>query len=152
MPEFILDRGDPADSWYDSLDAFTQGFVEAAFFTDTGSDNEEEGLGEGSCVSEIALESRAWIVQHCAAWQSLPDVAALLDQAYSLPGYDATMAGRDFWFTSNGHGVGFWDRRELQAGGLGDKLSALCGWRAKNRFGEVGMYRGDDGLIYFCHG
>lgn len=54
------------------------------------------------------------------------------------PAYAA--AGHDLWLTSQGHGVGFWDRDPLEAGGLGDRLSAVakqfsgtyaefyCGW------------------------
>jgi hypothetical protein len=34
--------------------------------------------------------------------------------------------GHDYYMTRQGHGVGFWDRKELDADGLGDKLSALC--------------------------
>jgi hypothetical protein len=43
------------------------------------------------------------------------------------PGYAA--AGHDLYLTSAGHGVGFWDRDCLREDGLGDQLSALCGWR-----------------------
>lgn len=35
--------------------------------------------------------------------------------------------GHDVWLTSSGHGAGFWDRRELEANGLGDRLYAFCG-------------------------
>lgn len=44
--------------------------------------------------------------------------------------YDAKGAGRDFWFTRCGHGVGFWDR-DLP-GDLGDKLTAIA-----EEFGNV---------------
>jgi hypothetical protein len=30
-----------------------------------------------------------------------------------MSGYSEEQAGRDFWFTRQGHGVGFWDREEL---------------------------------------
>lgn len=43
--------------------------------------------------------------------------------------YDAHAAGRDFWFTRNGCGVGFWDRG---LGEIGDKLSEIA-----SAFGEV---------------
>ena len=29
-------------------------------------------------------------------------------------GYCEEQAGRDFWFTRQGHGAGFWDREELR--------------------------------------
>lgn len=61
----------------------------------------------------------------------------LLDDAANRPGYGShpdcgtlhpgyAAAGHDLWLTSQGHGVGFWDRDELDADDLGDKLSALC--------------------------
>ncbi len=47
---------------------------------------------------------------------------------------------QDFWYTRNGHGVGFWDRG---LGKVGDDLSTL----ARNEHGRD-LYLGDDGLIY----
>ena len=34
--------------------------------------------------------------------------------------------GHDLYLTCAGHGVGFWDRKELDEGGLGDALTAHC--------------------------
>lgn len=141
MPEFILDMGDPDTAHrFNALDSFTQGYIEAAFFTSTGPDNEEEGLGEGS-VAELAPDTLADIVADCAKWQA--DQAGLLQAAYDYPtakAYDARRAGNDYWYTRNGHGTGFWDRG---LGDVGDKLAAAC------HHHSVDMCRGDDGLIYF---
>lgn len=54
--------------------------------------------------------------------------------------------GHDLYLTSAGHGVGFWDRDELEPKDLGDKLSAFCGWG--KAIGEPGtdFYRG---WLYF---
>jgi hypothetical protein len=41
-------------------------------------------------------------------------------------GSGAASFGHDLWLTSRGHGAGFWDRPELDAGKLGDKLTAAC--------------------------
>lgn len=38
---------------------------------------------------------------------------------------DAAQYGHDFWLTRNGHGAGFWDRRELEANELGERLTKL---------------------------
>ena len=56
--------------------------------------------------------------------------------------FDDSEAGADFWFTRNGHGVGYWDGDypEPQATRLDD---------ASKRFGEVWLYVGDDGQLYF---
>ena len=47
--------------------------------------------------------------------------------------------GHDLWLTTRGHGIGFWDRDELEADGLGDRLTEAC-----ERFGEPQpqFYRG----------
>jgi hypothetical protein len=34
--------------------------------------------------------------------------------------------GHDLWLTLQGHGVGFWDRDELKAASLGDRLTKAC--------------------------
>lgn len=142
MPEFILDMGSPEGARaYAGLDDFTQGCIEAAFFTDTGPDQEADGLGDDASVAEIAPISLAKITADCMAFQQAN--AALLAQAYDRTGYDPASAGRDYWFTRNGHGAGFWDRETLDAAGLGDRLSEACGRS------EMYLYRGDDGLIYF---
>jgi hypothetical protein len=163
MPEFVLDLGDSQGArTYASLSSFEQGYIEAAFFTSTGPDNEAEGLGEGSSFGELAPSAIDRIKADCAAFEAL--AADLLALAYATDEYDATQAGRDFWFTRNGHGVGFWDREQLEkdvyqhANGskhlepdafnakhsknLGGQLSDLC------RYSEVDLVRGDDGLIY----
>ena len=53
---------------------------------------------------------------------------------------DPRQHGYDFWLTRNGHGTGFWDRGY---GDIGDKLTAFA-----EKFGEVNVYKGDDGKAY----
>ena len=141
MPEFILDHGtSEASKAFRALDSFTQGYIEAAFFTSTGPDNAEEGLGEAS-FAEIAPASLTEVMAECAKFQT--DNAYLLERACERSDYDWHRAGVDYWLTRNGHGAGFWDRKELEPDNLGDRLSDAC------RHHESNMYRGDDGLIYF---
>lgn len=145
MPEFILDMGDSTGAnVFASLDSFAQGYVEAMFFTDTGTGDDAENGLEDASVAELASETLDKIKADCARFQEL--AADLLANACQRDDYDMESAGRDFWYTRNGHGVGFWDRKTLSADGLGDALSALCGWHTA--FGELSVYRGDDGLIY----
>jgi hypothetical protein len=136
MPEFIMNEAGAvtppgaAPLTWQALDDFTQGYIEALFFTDSSpawdkSDIEEnpaqwasdcaEGVSDGelpgdSEFGDISPESLARILGDCAKFQS--DNAATLDLAYESD-YDETQAGRDFWYTRNGHGVGFWDREQL---------------------------------------
>ena len=55
-------------------------------------------------------------------------------------GSDLEQAGHDFWLTRNHHGCGFWDGDWPRAG---DRLTQAC-----ERYPEVTLYVGDDGLIY----
>lgn len=149
---------------FGDLDAFTQGYIEALFFTET------ESALHGECgFSDLAPDSLASIIDDCEAFQR--ETAALLAEAYAR-GYAAEQAGRDYWFTRNGHGVGFWDRdalkpqgaewdalqrpldtwspaesatySRLQAESLGKRLSGAC------RHDSVNAYLGDDGKVYLA--
>lgn len=138
MPEFILQKAHGAE--WEALDSFAQGYFEAAFFTNAHSDNpelEEKGF------SDLAAESIEQAKTECEAFQR--ENAATLEEAYAMDDalgfglYSAEQAGRDYWFTRNGHGVGFWDRG---LGDIGERLSAAC------RYDERDMYLGDDGRVY----
>jgi hypothetical protein len=161
MPKFILCHGSAESAQaFNALDAFTRGYIEAAFFTCDF---------ENAYTCELAPSALAEIIVDCTAWQA--KAAKLLDVAYDHCDYKAEQAGRDYWFTRNGHGVGFWDRKQLERplyynrpenkfelgddstahwegaqplGSLGDALSKLA-----EKAGGVDMYRGDDDSIYF---
>ena len=138
MPAFIMPiETTKAVMSFRALDTFAQGYVEAMFFTETGHMEDEDC--EDATFDDLSPEALATIASDCAAFQSAN--RALLEEAYGRE-YTEEQAGRDYWFTRNGHGVGFWDRRELREGGLGDKLSAAC------RCDAVTLYMGDDGLLY----
>lgn len=144
MPEFIMPH-DNAPEWRD-LSVFEQGYVEAMFFTNQGDLSDD--IPEDATFSDLAPETLAGIRKDCAAFlASLPrdaDGYTDIDHARHLQPdtYDDTAAGRDFWYTRCGHGVGFWDRG-LDA--IGDRLSA-----AARAFSNVDVYRGDDGRIYLA--
>jgi hypothetical protein len=171
MPEFQLEGASEPD--FRALDSFTQGYIEALFFTSEGpgvSTREfktkvyqkrlEEGQADGQLPGDVgfpdlAPETLARIVADCKGFQERN--AALLQEAYDTDDYEAEQAGRDFWFTRNGHGVGYWDRKALEVNGIGDRLSACCGWRSNTDreadptalyFGEIDAYFGDDDKVY----
>lgn len=155
MPQFELDESGTVEGLeFADLPAFVQGYLEAMFFTNeaTGvsmvdwSDPEvQSDLEEGSLdgplpadagFSDIYPGSLQTAIEECAEFEK--EAADLLEQAYERD-YDATQAGRDFWFTRNGHGVGFWDRDVLSSTGephtggndhdgesLGEKLSDIA--------------------------
>lgn len=139
MPEFILEGRDHAAR---AESDFVLGFIEAAFFTsnepgrymdewftdearaarDAGYESEIPG---DAGYNELHPESLARIREFCGDWQKAN--RKLLARAYKRMGYDEAQAGRDLWFTMNGHGVGFWDREALKARGLGDALTDAAG-------------------------
>lgn len=173
MPEFILDTSGKATTlgpfgkpyavkWRD-LDWFTQGYIEALFFTENapGVSTEEwqatEEHVEGTIpddvgFSDLAPETIAEIIEDCRKFQA--QCATALEEAQEVPGWgegeergprgDDTwdgMAGRDFWYTRNGHGCGFWDGDWPEP--YASTLTAAC-----KGFGEVDAYLGDDGKVY----
>lgn len=139
MSEFALDYGSPeAARRFGELDAFTQGYLTAAFWLAKDEDDlDESGNPNDSpdwTVDDLAPEAIERATACCADFQSAN--AADLDAT----GADAERNGVDFWLTRNRHGAGFWDRGY---GEIGDRLTANA-----RPYGETDLYRGDDGRIY----
>ena len=105
------------------VDFFTEGYIEAAFWT------EEENGTKGRTIFDLSAESLVKIVDDCTKFQT--ENEADLDNART-PDYN----GHDFWLSRNGHGAGFFDR---DLGPVGDRLQ-----KAARAFGEVYVeqYRG----------
>lgn len=156
MPYFILDTtGTVAnvrapsieavkrvDIDFDDLDVFTQGYIEAMFFTSTGTG--DDGDMEDAGFADLAPETLTAIIADCAAFTA----AALASDALKRgdrplwPSLDdETQAGRDFWYTRCGHGCGFW-------GGDWEEPFAPELDRIARTFSNVDLYRGDDGKLY----
>jgi hypothetical protein len=118
------------------LDAFTQGYIEALFFTEMehGTDRESHNPEVHSSLpgdvtfADLAPEALQSIIADCAAFQR--DNEALLSEAYGR-GYEEARAGHDYWLTRNGHGAGFWDRSELEPNS--DEYEALTAEMIANR-------------------
>jgi hypothetical protein len=127
MPEFQMNGKHKPE--FKALPYFVQGFIEAMFFTDCAnrvdsddwfSDENQHALEEGQIdgnlpsdvgFAELHPDSLATIVAFCQAFETA--AKDLLEQAYEREDYDSEQAGRDLWFTSQGHGVGYWDRKQL---------------------------------------
>jgi hypothetical protein len=135
MSEFVMDGRNHAAR---AESEFVLGFIEAMFFTNvepslSRSDWFKRGTqrrmreGQISCLPsdagycDLSPESLQSIREFCQEFQT--SAANLLSLAYRRHDYDERQAGADLWFTSQGHGVGFWDRSQLDSGDLGDKLS-----------------------------
>jgi hypothetical protein len=138
MPEFILPIASAETAReFNSLDTFTQGYLTALFWT------EEEHLTEEGCANAGPADMRpsflADCIGDCAKFQS--DNAADLKLAQER-GRDLDHCGHDFWLNRNGHGTGFWDRKELEADGLGERLSDAC-----KRFSVVDVGLDEEGRV-----
>lgn len=141
MPRYDMAGSDSPE--FSALTPFAQGYVEAAFFT-SASDPDDELYGKGFC--DLSAESVAEIVSECERFtaENAPMIEALVADGGPRGDYDEAAAGRDFWFTRNGHGVGYWDR-----GFAGDaELAAHHLSEAAERAGQKDVYLGDDGSVY----
>jgi len=164
MPEFILPIGENVSDW-NVLDAFTQGFIDAMFFTEEErladeANKELPGVviyrnADGDLESAFDTEqpigfsdlspcALARIIAACEAFQAKGH--ALIDGATEHGGssvaypYDEERAGNDFWYTLTGCGVSFLDRG---LGGIGRQLYALAGTCR-----SMDVYLGDDRKVY----
>lgn len=115
---------------------FFTGYLEAMCFTDLP----EEEVGPGVFM----LETTEWsekFSEHLLL-KSIAACSTFLLKAYGLiPEKRMEEAGRDFWYTRNGHGCGFWESE--WDSDHGNELNDLS-----EEFGQTDMYVGDDGLLY----
>jgi hypothetical protein len=155
MPEFVMDRdGEVSGQSFDDLSPFLQGYIECMLFTETCTGismvdwedpENKHRVAEGQADGNIPTDSGfgdihpdTLIQMHADCSDFQAKARDLLSQAYAR-GYEPVQAGRDFWFTRNGHGVGYWDREVLNEGcmapspgGLGEKLTEVA-----QTFGET---------------
>lgn len=144
MPEFQLDHGSKeASKAFTALDDFTQGYIEAMFWTECNSDNEEP---DGASFDDLSPGTLAGIIADCKAFQEANQRSLDLAYDYASSNYDAAHAGHDFWLTRNRHGAGFWDRGFGKYGDLSTVGGMLT--KAAQLQRESSLYRGDDGKLY----
>lgn len=137
MPQFEL-TGANGPNWH-ALDQFTKGYIEALFFTNEGP--EDGQLGDDAGFYDIAPAALSLIMADCAKFQEAHSTT--LERVTEAEGsYELIQAGRDFWFTRCGHGVGFWDRQELTEADQQELTKGAQG------FGNIDPYLGDDGKVY----
>lgn len=83
------------------MDAFTRGYLSAALFT------EDPNPGQGEYQPDFTRLPADFVAQaeaDCKRFQINAE-SFLAD----LSSEEEERAGRDFWYTRNGHGCGFWD-------------------------------------------
>ena len=122
---------------------FTRGYLEAAFFF--GQDADGEPLDDQYDITHLAPQTWQAVQRDCAAFLAANgELIQACDEAHCPGSPDDTVeahAGRDFFCTREGNGVGFWDGDWPNA--AGEHLSA-----AAKAFSSPQLYVGDDGKIY----
>lgn len=114
-------------------DSFLRGYIDALFFSEEERFTEESGDETAFGIDDIDSKLAFQIYEDCKKFQEA--------NAVDLEDVDLEKAGHDFWFTRNGHGVGFWDGDYEE--GKGERLTSAC-----EIFGGMELYIGDDNKIY----
>lgn len=97
-------------------------------------DNDDTHLDENYCLDDIAP---------ITIDRANKDIGKFLEQAsHLIDDLDLNQVMHDFWLTRNGHGVGFWDGDYEEK--AGEELTNIC-----EKFGEIDLYSGDNGKLYF---
>jgi hypothetical protein len=109
------------------LDTFTAAYLEAVEFAPSLDETELDADWSDTIASDAGKD--------CAAFYAANEDDILA--------YGVREAGHDFWFTRNGHGVGFWENDHGTP-----EVCARLDAAAKDA-GPVDMYAGKDGLIHF---
>lgn len=116
-----------------NLDKFVQQYLETALWADLP----EENLHDGLTIENIHETSIATARRDCD--QFLTENSKIISRAIEQT--SLTHVAYHFWLTRNHHGAGFWDGDYSEQ--LGERLT-----NAAQKFNELSIYVGDDGLIY----
>jgi hypothetical protein len=137
-----------------------ESYVQTALWSST--DDDDQPLDNGRDIDDLAPITKLTMERELNQFFKLLELTQVIDPALSqgelqdglAKGYSCTQSlydvvteftddehiAHDFWLTRNHHGAGFWDG---DYGAYGDQLTAIA-----QTFSEVGLYIGDDGLIY----
>lgn len=131
------------------LDEMVQAYIACALWSTSNPDSEtnpdvSEFLDGDYDESDFAPETLEQARADCAQFLTLSGIEP--DGVWP-----ADQAGHDFWLTRCGHGAGFWDRDledwdhpKDEVRRLGQKYTHIC-----EGMGELDLYPGDDGRLYF---
>jgi len=108
-------------NWFDN---FVKAYIVCALWSSTneGDQATSENLDGQYDGDDIEPATYFDMVADCAQFATMMLEALTTEE---LEEADAAQYGHDFWLTRNGHGAGFWDRRELEANELGERLTKL---------------------------
>lgn len=145
MPEWTLYRdGNDERAIWRSLDEFTKGYIQAALFSGLSEEDwSKVGAGVYGCdLSALHPDAIECAKIDCERFQR--DHGTLLDALLEdEPRRDLESAGMDFWYTRQGHGVGFWESGRWANYKVADKLSDIC-----KAYPERTLEVGDDRKVH----
>lgn len=122
------------------LDAFTRQYIATALWTSL--DDQDEPLDDNYGLDDFSPAALVAMVRDCARFQELAGDLIADENLLRAPDHDTEGTfGIDFWFTRNGHGVGFWD-------GSYAEPAATHLTRIAKQFGETSLYVGEDGKVH----
>lgn len=132
--EYILEESVTVNS----LSDFVKAYLMTILFAETDDSNPEQGgepLDENYDINDFSEEALTKAQEDCDKFRELA--------GKYFKDYDEEKIAQDFWFTRNGHGVGFWDTANYEKED-GLALTDI----SKKYFGEMWVTIGDDGKIY----
>lgn len=114
--------------------AFISAYLTAALWSSAniGEHATAENLDGQYKLRDIECKTYIDMVKDCCSF--IAQMLEVVGNVEELDRLDAAQCGHDFWLTRNGHGSGFWGRKELEANGFGEKLTELC-----KKFGEYNL-------------
>lgn len=113
------------------LSKFELSYIETALWSSI--DDDGTPMDEKYSIDDFSDETIDRIRTDCTEFQN--QVGELTDDLSD------SQVAHDFWLTRNRHGAGFWDGDYEKD--TGEKLTKLS-----HKFGECGLYVGDDGKLY----
>ena len=119
------------------LDQFLAGYMAAATWSSPAPPHSRKEFLDGTTAR---WTKRAKAQAQCLCWLFCRACEADLLEAEAR-GRAADCLGHDLWLTAAGHGTGFWDREELDGGGLVDRLTSMAESRPWAHQ-SIGAYRG----------
>jgi hypothetical protein len=113
-----------------NLEEFTQGYIAAMYFTETGEDDQPDR------DADMDSYTTSVVLADCKSfWDKFGSLIESGDDKQT-----PTQAGADFWFTRNHHGVGFWEDTDWPIHGNALDTEA-------KGYAEVYTYATDEGLL-----
>jgi hypothetical protein len=117
---------------------FFGGYITAALCS---SDSDTEAsLSDNYFKENIEADTLSQMQRDCEKFYTENDLETLLKDDYQ----NMEQAGHDFWFTRNGHGVGFWEREWIDL--LGEEASKKL-TDSSRAFGEYYLEESDGKVI-----